>query len=79
MQEASTIKPPKVIEIAARLGISQPYASMLVNGRRPWPVPLAARAWQRLGLKYGPLVDLDDAACAALARAHGAPASAVQN
>lgn len=61
---------PKVLVEA--LGISAAYASMLLNGQRVPPQPLALRIWRAAGVKLGPLATLSDDDCAQLERLTGA-------
>lgn len=52
------------------LGISESYASEIVNGRRPPSMALALRIHAELGEKLGPLADVLDDDIPALRRAH---------
>lgn len=57
------------------MGISESYASQLVNGRRVPSMPLALRIHHEIGAKLGPLDGVDDADIPALRRVHGLEAA----
>jgi DNA-binding transcriptional regulator YdaS (Cro superfamily) len=58
-------------ELADTLGISQPYASQLMNGRKPWTMELALRIRRHFDVKVGPLADTPDENIPALEQAFG--------
>jgi hypothetical protein len=63
--ETGAIKP---IDLAEALGISRPYASLLLAGKRSWTQPLALKAWRATGHKLGGLEALTDDECEQLDR-----------
>ena len=62
------MKPLRTKELAAALGVTTGYASMLLSGQRPWSTVLALRAWRATGHKLGGLAALSDTDCEQLAR-----------
>jgi hypothetical protein len=70
--EPDTTSVVRPTHLAAELGISVAYASMLLGGSRPWTTPLALKAWRAVGVKLGPLAAISDDDCAQLERLTGA-------
>jgi hypothetical protein len=66
------MEPIRPTELAAALGVTTGYASMLLNGNRAWSTPLALKAWRATGRKLGGLEALSDEECAQLERLSGA-------
>lgn len=65
---------PAPLDLAEKLrsiGISESYASQIVNGRRAPSMPLALRINRELRVKLGPLTGVDDGDIPALERVHG--------
>lgn len=62
---------PSLAKRLHSIGVSQPYASQIVNGRRKPGLKLSLRIYKELGLKLGPIADAGDAEVAALARVFG--------
>ncbi len=60
--------------MANRVGISVPYASQLLSGRRVPSRALAVRIWRGTGQKLGPLTHIEDADIEALERIENANA-----
>jgi len=58
--------------MANRVGISVPYASQLLSGRRVPSRALAVRIWRGTGQKLGPLTHVEDADIEALERIENA-------
>lgn len=73
--EPATVRPKDLVEA---VGISNSYASMLLNGTRVPPPPLALRIWQATGCKLGALERLTDAECEQFARLSGAAREAAK-
>ena len=51
---------PSQQELIAKAGIGQSYASMILNGKRTPPRPLAIRIFRRTGWKHDVIADLTD-------------------
>jgi len=51
---------PSQRELSARVGISQSYASMILNGKRDPSRPLAIHIFRRTGWKHDVIADLTD-------------------
>lgn len=60
--------------MASRVGISVPYASQLLSGRRTPSRALAVRIWRGTGQKLGPLAHVADADIEVLERIENATA-----
>lgn len=69
------VPPPAPIgptKLAASVGISLSYASMILSGARVPPQALALRIWAAAGVKLGLIAMLSDDECAQLERLTGA-------
>lgn len=60
--------PPKPTEFATKAGISVPYASELLSGKRTPSTRLAIDIFRRTGQRFGPIVGATDAEIDALDR-----------
>lgn len=69
MSEIETNKAPLAERLRA-IGVSESYASQIVNGRRPPSMKLALRIHSEVGEKLGPLADVADDDIPALRRAY---------
>lgn len=54
--------------LAQAVGISQPYASQLLSGKRPLQLGLAIRIYRTTGVKLGPIAGAADEDIAVLER-----------
>lgn len=61
-------------QLSAAVGISLPYASQIINGRRAPARALAIHIFQRTGAKFGPISRMSDEDISTLARIEGASA-----
>jgi transcriptional regulator with XRE-family HTH domain len=59
---------PSLSELLRGIGISESYASQLVNGRRTPSLQLALRIHREIGVKMGVLKDASDEEIKALSR-----------
>lgn len=64
----SELTPKALVEA---VNISPSYASMILSGDRPLPLPLAISIWRKLGVKMGPIAEASDNDIEAAARLHG--------
>jgi len=58
-------------KLAASVGISLPYASQILNGRRACPQGLAVRIYRATGIKLAPITEATDAEIEVLERFAG--------
>lgn len=65
---ADTIKPN---ELAGKTGISLPYASQLLSGKRTPSPTLAIAIFRKTGLKFGPIAQASEEDIEAMARVYG--------
>lgn len=49
-------------------GVSVPFASQVINGRKKWPRKLAIAVFRATGRRYGPIADASEADIAVLER-----------
>lgn len=61
---------PDLAEKLRSIGISESYASQIVNGRRAPSMPLALRINREIGIKLGPLAGVADDDIPVLERVH---------
>jgi transcriptional regulator with XRE-family HTH domain len=47
-------------DFAAAAGISVPYASQILSGKRAPAMPLAISIYRKTGRKFGPIIDVPD-------------------
>lgn len=64
-----TLTPSRLAEAT---GMSLPYASQVLSGKRPPKTPIAIRIWKATGHKLGPIANATDEEIAVLERFQGA-------
>jgi transcriptional regulator with XRE-family HTH domain len=70
--DTSALKRPKPSQLSEAVGISVPYASQILKGRRVPPQAMALRIYRATGWKTGPIADATEEDIEVLERFQGA-------